>query len=691
MNKYLEKAMRWAQLTICEGDIPHFDPDKWLYYMNDAACDGLVLGSGGYMAFHKTTIPYHYKVKHSQYDDVFRYMVETCRRKGYAIICRTDAHAFHDDAFQAHPEWVAYTHEGKPRRHWSFDEVWVSDVLGDYGFDFMKRVHGELASNYDLDGIFCNRWQGSGICYCDSCAEAFKSAKGFDLPVGYDFDDPAMRAYLDWHEERLLDLCNTWDQEIICNNPNMRYIPNSTVGLGRGLDNKLLGDYSDVLYADRQGRDGLMTPWFNGRNGKELRAVMGKKPIGGIFSTGITERRWKDSVQEKAELELWVSEAVANGLRPWFTKFSVQVFDNRWMLVVKALYNKYKKWEKYLRNIDSCAEVALMLSQHSAKRYAGNRLNELLEKPLNGFYQALIEARIPFDILDSHYITKEYLSKYNVVILPNIAVLSDEDCSALIRYVEEGGAILATYETSLYDEFGNKRKDFALASLFGVTYQGDVVRDVLNSYIQVDSKSESKILLKGFDGDNRIIGTDNRVKIALTANDFESSPFHAVPAYPDLPMEEVYPRNKPADYEEVLFRKQGKGRVVYYCGDIGRSFWDYLTVDHQRLIENSVRWCMNGEAPVTLEGSGLIDITVWRNTEGLSIHLVNMTTVNAMRGPAREIIPVQDLVLHVRNDLAGEASVVFSHENSDLQTKRMDNYITIGIPKLKLHELIVIR
>lgn len=182
-----------------------------------------------------------------------------------------------------------------------------------------------------------------------------------------------------------------------------------------------------------------------------------------------------------------------------------------------------------------------------------------------------------------------------------------------------------------------------------------------------------------------------RSSIHSTANDFESSPFHAVPAYPDLPMEEVYPRNKPADYEEVLFRKQGKGRVVYYCGDIGRSFWDYLTVDHQRLIENSVRWCMNGEAPVTLEGSGLIDITVWRNTEGLSIHLVNMTTVNAMRGPAREIIPVQDLVLHVRNDLAGEASVVFSHENSDLQAKRMDNYITIGIPKLKLHELIVIR
>lgn len=689
MNKNLEKAMRWAQLTICEGDIPHFDPDRWLHYMDEAACDGLVLGSGGYMAFHKTTIPYHYAVKHPQYEDVFRYMVEACRKKGYAIICRTDAHAFHDDAFQAHPEWVACTPDGKPRRHWSFDEVWVSDVLGDFGFDFMKRVHGELAANYDLDGIFCNRWQGSGICYCSRCAQEFRDAKGFELPGGRDFDDPAMKAYMTWHDERLMDLCRTWDNEIIRNNPGMRYIPNSTVGLGRSLDNKVLADYSDVLYADRQGRDGLMTPWFNGRNGKELRAVMGKKPVGGIFSTGITEKRWKDSVQEQAELELWVSEAVANGLRPWFTKFSVQVFDDRWMPVVKRLYNKYRDWEKYLRDVDSCAEVAILLSQHSLKQYAGNRMDDLLEKPLNGFYQALIEARIPFDIMDSHNINDQTLSKYKAVIFPNVAVLSDEDCAAITRYVDAGGAILASYETSLYDEQGRRRADFALADLFGVGYGGGLVEHVLNSYIRVDGSAASKTLLKGFDQDARIIGTDNRVKIELRAKDFVASPFHAVPAYPDLPMEEVYPRDVPADYEEILLRKHGKGRVAYFCGDIGRSFWEYLTVDHQRLIANTVRWCLDEDEAVTLEGSGLIDVTLWKNAEGLSIHLVNMTTVNAMRGPAREVLPVHDLILRVRKDLAGGQHVL-SHENPKLEARQADGYVEIAIPVLKLHELIVI-
>ena len=50
---------------------------------------------------------------------------------------------------------------------------------------------------------------------------------------------------------------------------------------------------------------------------------MGRKPIGGIFSVGLEEPyRWKDSVQSGAEIRLWVLDGIANGLRPWFTKFS---------------------------------------------------------------------------------------------------------------------------------------------------------------------------------------------------------------------------------------------------------------------------------------------------------------------------------------------------------------------------------
>ncbi|MBR5743042.1 MAG: beta-galactosidase trimerization domain-containing protein, partial [Clostridia bacterium] len=613
MNRNLQRAMRYAQLTICEGDIGKFDPDRWLAYLDECFCDGLVLGSGGYIAYHETDIPFHYRVRDDKFGDLFGYMVNACRKKGYAVICRTDSHAIHEDAFRAHPEWAAVTSDGKPRRHWSYPAAYVSCPLGPYGFDFMKRVHGELAAKYDLDGVFCNRWPGSGVCFCDSCRESFRAFSGREIPTVNDPADETVRLYQKWREARAFELCRCWDGEIVRNNPQMRFIPNSSVGTDPFLDNRELGEYAEVLYADYQGRAGLMTPLFNGRTAKELHAVLQGKPVGGIFSTGTCEKRWKDSVQEPAELQAWISEAVANGLRPWFTKFSCQVFDERWMPVVKNLYRKYHDWERYLKDTASAAEIALMFSQQTVKEYALRERDRLCEKPINGWYHALTEAHIPFDMFDSHYIEKERLSRYRAVILPNIAVLSDRDCAVLRDYAASGGALIATFETSLYDEEGRKREDFGLAEPFGVHANRKDAKDERNAYIAVLPGVGDPLMVEGFFGGEtegwcgkrRLCGVENRVGISWEPEDFEESPFRAVPAFPDLPMEEVYPRSAPADYRDVFFRKTGKGRVAYFPGDIDRCYWDYLLPDHRRLMTNAVRWAISGDDAARVSAPGL--------------------------------------------------------------------------------------
>ena len=701
MNEHLMQAQRWAQLTICEGDIGHFDPDKWLRYLDECRIDGLVLNSGGYMAFHPTEIPLHYRVRDPEHEDLFGYMTEACRKKGYAVICRTDSHAIHRDAFEAHPEWAAVTADGKPRVHWSYPEAYVSCPLGDYGFDFMKRVHGELAEKYDLDGIFCNRWPGSGVCYCASCRKGFYDFCGREIPKVLVPGDETTRLYEKWHEMRAFQLARCWDDEIRKHRPAMRFIPNSAVGTEPFLDNKELGVYSDVLYADRQGRSGLMAPWANGRIAKQMRAVMGDKPIGGIFSTGSAEKRWKDSVQEAAELKLWISEAVANGMRPWFTKFSMQVFDERWMPVVKQLYRKYADWEPYLRDTKSRAETALVFSQQTVKEYAFSERERLVEKPINGWYQALTESRIPFDMLDAHDIDAEHLGRYKAVILPNIAVLTNADCAALTAYAAAGGAVIATYETSLYDENGRKREDFGLSELLGVHANGKDINNIRNSYVRVKKGVGDPLLSEGYfeaaeetleetwSEERRLCGTENRVGITFDPGLFEDSPFAAVPAYPDLPMEEVYPRTLPADYEEVFFRAYGAGRAVYFPGDIDRCYHDFLFGDQRKLLRNAVRWALKGEDLVRVETPGFVDTAVFENGEGVLIHIVNLTTHHAQRGAAETILPLPEVTLDVRNDLVKDGRVR-SLENSSVSVERGAHYTRIRLPELKLHELLVL-
>ena len=48
--------------------------------------------------------------------DAFGELYEGCRKLGMVVIARTDPHAIHQDAFEAHPEWVMVGADGKPRQ-----------------------------------------------------------------------------------------------------------------------------------------------------------------------------------------------------------------------------------------------------------------------------------------------------------------------------------------------------------------------------------------------------------------------------------------------------------------------------------------------------------------------------------------------------------------------------------------------
>jgi hypothetical protein len=46
------------------------------------------------------------------------------------------------------------------------------------------------------------------------------------------------------------------------------------------------------------------------------------------------------------------------------------------------------------------------------------------------------------------------IRKYDALILPNVALLSDSQCRQLEAYADRGGSLIATFEISLYDERG---------------------------------------------------------------------------------------------------------------------------------------------------------------------------------------------------------------------------------------------
>ena len=633
---WLDGPMRWAQLAFVERDPGHYDPDFWLNYFKRIHADGALLSAGGVVAFYPTNIPLHHRSDFLGNSNTLGYLVEGCKKQGIKIMLRTDPHAARQNVYEAHPDWIAVTADGQKRRHWANPDLWVTCALGPYNFEFMTQVNHEIIERFQPEGIFSNRWAGHDICYCEHCTQYFKTYSGLPLPPKIDRLDLTYRKWSEWRVKRLRELWALWDSEIRKQRPGSRFIPN-------GFPDKVLtGKEADLFFADQQARRGLTAPWANGKGAKELRSTLGLKPLIGIFSVGIEEEfRWKDSVQSDAEIRIWVAEGTANGMRPCFVKFGGDIYDKRWMEAVAKLYEGYYKNEQYLRNTAPMARVGVIYSEQTDRNYGGKPWQQKSSDHLDGIYHTLVESRIPFDMVNDRLLNPDELKRFKLLILPNIAALSDSQCNQLQAFVDNGGSLVATFESSLYDEEGKQRPDFGLAGLFGVSFDQKVEGPMRNSYLQLRhdaSNSQSQLILNGLEATPRIINAIYKVNVKPTAA--FPSPVTLIPTYPDLPMEDVYPRVAETDTREIYLRQVGKGRVAYIPGDLDRSFWQLLNVDHRQLLCNVITWALDEEPIVAVSGPGVLDVNVWRQANSMTVHLVNLTNPMMMKGPFRELIPV---------------------------------------------------
>jgi hypothetical protein len=692
---WVDKPMRWAQLTLVEDDPGRFDLKFWLDYFTRTRSDAVCLSAGGCVAYYPTKIPFHHRSAWLGDRDVLGELIAGCRKLGMVVIARTDPHATYDDVQAAHPDWIHVTAEGAPRRHWASPEMWVTCGLGPYNFDFMTEVKREIMAAYRVDGIFINRWDGNGQCWCEHCRANFKTAAGFELPRNTNPQDPARHAYILWRQERLFALWRTWDDAVRAINPDSCVIPNGGGGATSSLDMRRIGELAPTLMADHQARRGLMPPWANGKRGKEFRATMGRKPIVGIFSVGLEEAyRWKDSVQNPAEIRLWALDGIANGLRPWFTKFAGNINDPRWLKPVEELYTWCHGAERYLRNERPLARVGLVYSQQTAWFVVHERgPRDPVEDAGLGWYQALIEARVPFEMVHDRLLDAEHLAAFKTLILGNTVALSDAQCGQLREFVARGGGIVATSETSLCDEHGVRRKDFGLADLFGVGFAGRIEGPMQNAYLRLEHEAANPAtagLLAGLEDTPRIVHGAWRVEVTAKEK-FPAPPVTLIPSYPDLPMEKVFARTPRTDIPQVFLRTVGAGRVVYFPWDIDRTFWEVLDVDHGKLLRNAVAWATNEDQPVTVTGPGVLDVAVWRQKQSLTVHLVNLTNPMMMKGPIREFLAVGEQ--RVRVKLPAGSAVRGVHLLASKQVppiRQAGEWLEVTVSSILDHEVVAV-
>jgi hypothetical protein len=685
-DDWYRTASRWTQLTFVEDDPLHFDRDFWLKVMRDSRSKALCLSAGGYMAFYPTQIPFHYRSRFLGDTDPFGELVEGARELDMHLMARVDPHAIHDDAAQAHPEWVARDVAGNPLPHWSFPGVWLTDPFSPYHREFITEVAREIVRDYDVDAIFANRWEGhGGISYADGTARMFFDDTGFQLPVVENRSDPAWPAYSAWRSRKLSELVVLWDDAVNAVRPHARFIPNRGSMLTRDLVRDLVDDHYPMFFIDKQGRSGVEALWSPGRIGKRSRGMFPERPVSLITSVGPEhhEYRWKDSVANPHEVRTWIVDGFVHGAWPWFTKFNANSFDNRWVQPVIDSFLLHEQVEPLFESMTITSEVALLdnLRLDPSNPWGAYHTPTPDE---DGFYQALVEARIPFDYIADQELSLERLASFKVLVLPNSSALSEAHAQTIREFVAGGGSVVAAYQSSLLDENVQQRPDFALGDVLGINLTAAPRGPLKNNYIAITGDHP---LSDGYTGASRIVGGTYVVGVQEAPGTVV--PFRFVPDYADLPMEEVYPREAARDAAVVTRETASGGRTVYIGFNLGEIFWNALQSDHGQLIANAVSWALNGEPRVRVEGQGLVDVAVRTNDQGLAVALVNLNNPQAMRGQNRDTIalPPQEVSVALPEGTdSAEAHLLLADERPVVRV--VNGRATLVVPEVDVLEVV---
>ncbi len=646
---WYDRMRRCAQHNLNEHDPKTLDIDEWVDYWVSLKMNALVLSAGGFIAFYPTKLDNHHRSQFLGERDFFGDYLDAAKKKGIRVVARIETNWAHKEILKAQPDWFARDAKGDPVHHPETPWVYRTCMFSPYHSEQVLAIMREIGSLYDVDGFFTNSWPPFGkprTCYCISCQGS---------------SDRSRRDLYERSQSRILEICRHLNSVAAEKRKDRVYNINFGGGI-RSVQSVLqMAEVGSWLTADHQGRMGDTPVWDCAQQGRVLYAIMKGRPV--TNAVGSKSTIWRHAAKSSAEMKLWLAECAASGMVPWHIWMGGEVEDKRWQATGREFFRWLAKNETHFFNRRLLANLGVVWSQ---------RLNGFYEPPsrlnygygasstdpspgqgdptdhMQGLYYGLLEGRFLFDFVHEQDLGLEILGKYSALLLPNIAVMGETQCRQLEQYVRAGGSVLATFETSLYDEWGEPRSDFGLADLFGINRVDSEPRRVGRVfYSRIENDHE---ILSGFQDTEWLPGGEYRVPITSSGRPSSGRALlTVVPSYPQGIPEMVYHYSRAEqDYRSpgsrepaVVVSEKDQSRLIYLSGDICRSLWLFGNQDMSRLLQNSIRWILRGKSPVTVTGKDeMVELFAWETEPGYAVHILNYNNPNMTHADIRRFYPV---------------------------------------------------
>ena len=625
---------------------------------------------------------------------------------------------------------------------------------GPFGEFFIQQsvqlAHRLKWDGYNLDGFGC--WTH---CFCPACQKAYRADFGKDVPTVKDpansLSDPEYRKYLKWRLNRWTQFVDRWQKALKKENPEFASMPWisgpgrwfhwSYAPLAEGSDAAVRLVDAPILelfwdFAPDQGSN-LVTSFTV----RYYRGMTGDRPA--FMLPYFCTQGQDPMIAPRAEREFRLLTCITNGTKP--VQSSHQIAPGETFAPYSELIAKR---EPFVESATTMKWAAMLVSESSRLLYnipgqgttlsgawgwigsgvdtpdskknmpASERRMPIHMESSIGAFRATLEDHLPLDIITEQDVEDaKTLGQYKVLILANAACMSDKANANVRKFVENGGGLVATQESSHCDEFGTPRADFGLADLFKASYMGVEDHagrwpDLSNqTYISIapDPMTKDPVITDNMRWDNVHKDKDgNEVNyldyIGMTANVKAQDGATILINQGKDPG--AIALAKPADAAQtsptaavhpfLLTSTHGKGRVAYFAGDITQSYFLCPYPYQRKLITNAIRWASASPAPIRVTAPLCVQSSVYeqKKQNRTVVHLLNEVNTSANRAlpiassPTREeIIPIAGIKV---SSLQPVQKAWLEPEHQALTIENKDGVAEITVPKLEMHAMVVL-
>jgi hypothetical protein len=723
-SKWYKTVTRWGQVNITEKDPPQYNIEWWRNFWKRTDTKGVIINAGGIVAYYPTKVPLHRPATFLGGRDLFGELCKAAHEDGLAVFARMDSNRAHEEFYNAHPDWFAVDASGKP---YKAGDLFITCINSPYYSEHIPAIIKEIAELYHPEGFTDNSWSGLGresICYCENCRKSFLQKTGNTLPAIKNWDDEAYRKWIPWNYQRRLEI---WD----LNNRASRSAggpdciwsgmnSGSVSGQSRSFrDYKEICRRAEIIMLDDQARTDAGGFQHNAQTGKLIHGLLGWDKLipesMAMYQAGRPVFRL--TAKPVAEARMWMLSGIAGGIQPWWHMVAAVHEDRRMYDTPGAVLKWHKDNEQFLINRTPVANVGVVWSQQNTDFYGRDNSEELVDLPWRGMTQALLRARIPYIPVHVDHINRE-AANLSLLILPNIAAMSADQVANVQRFIEGGGNLLATGDTSLFNEWGDMLNDYALSNLFGahINKQPSSATEVdrrknsaqtHHTYLRLASELRQEVSGTGNVPGSQVLGKRHKVLeglndtdivpfggllLSLNADQGTEVPMTFIPQFPIYPPETAWMRVPKTDVPGLILKTTNKGnRIAFLPADLDRQYGRFNLPDHGHLLRNLVRWTLKDNLPVIVEGTGLIDLHLYTQTDRMILHIVNLTSSAAWRQPLEDLIPVGPVVINLRlvEKIRGK-NLRLLVSNQKVSSRVTNGWIQFEVKSIVDHEVVVV-